>query len=94
MTGALFNEWIRALNNRIIEKYNRKVLHIDGQLQCTQKSLLHANYCPRRNLYLSSYTKSKLQPLDYRIIASVKVNYKRRHFEHAVNFSENGVNDI
>lgn len=44
--------------------------------------------------FLSSTNASKLQPLNTRIIASVRANYRPRHLERVVDLSELSVNDI
>lgn len=45
-------------------------------------------------IFFSINTTSEVQPLDAGIIASVKMQYRRSHLEHAVGLADVEVNDI
>lgn len=67
---------------------------MDGKALCTEKY----QYVPRRSnlqIYLHTLiTTSKLLPLDARIFAFVKVNYRSRHFERELNLNDVAINEI
>ena len=84
MTAALFFEWLERFNAYIARTFSRKVaLLIDN---CSAHGTLE-NLPSLSNvevIFLPPNTTSKLQPLDAGIIASLKLRYRKKQMEHAV----------
>ncbi|POM70175.1 LOW QUALITY PROTEIN: Hypothetical protein PHPALM_13429 [Phytophthora palmivora] len=88
MTGVLFREWLRSLDNDM-ENQRRKVLLMihNTSSHCTT-GMVHRSV---KVLYLPPNTTSKLQPLDAGIIAALKMRYRHRQLQAALDKEEEGI---
>ena len=85
MTGHIFQEWFQQTFGPAVRKHLRK-------LKLVEKTVLLLDNCPAHPpaaqlstrdgkitvLYLPKKTTSNIQPLDQRIIANFKINYRRQ----------------
>jgi hypothetical protein len=79
MTRALFEDWLRKLDNQMVLKKRKIVLFLDNA-PCHPDIQL-------RDVKLQFFpinTTSRLQPLDQGIIKNMKVHYKKRLLRHVL----------
>lgn len=94
MNSSLCFEWLKYIDNEIGKQPDRKILLLMDNCSAhgskeTLPSLQHVEV-----EFLPPNTTSKLQPLDAGIIAAMKVRYRRRQMEHAVDMLDEGVLDV
>lgn len=93
MTGSMFGEWLKFFNQIILEKRGQKVLSLMDN--CSAHGSIHSlpTLSHVEFYFLPPNTTAKLQPLDAGIIASVKMRYRQRHLDRAVDLADVVVND-
>lgn len=94
MNSSLFFEWLRYVDMEIGKTEGRKILLVMDNCSAhgtteTVSQLDHVEVA-----FLPPNTTSKLQPLDAGIIAAMKVRYRRRQMERAVDLLDVGDMDI
>ena len=73
MTQAIFSEWLKKLDRKMVQKKRKIALILDN---CTAHPQLEMNNI--KLIFLPRNTTSKTQPCDAGIIQNVKVHYKSR----------------
>ena len=94
MTSALFSDWLVDFDAYIGKTPGRHVLLLMDNCsahgsQDSQPELRNVSI-----LFFPPNTTSRLQPLDAGIIAAIKLRYRRRQMEFAVDMAEVGKGDI
>lgn len=94
MNSSLFFEWLRYVDDTIGKTAGRNILLLMDNCSAhgTIETLPQFNHV--EVAFLPPNTTSKLQPLDAGIIAAMKVRYRRRQMERAVDLLDVGDMDI
>lgn len=72
MTSNIMDDWLLIFNNKMKKEHRNVILLLDHV-----KFLPHSNYSNVHIMLLPAYTTSFTQPVNQRIINSVKVNYRK-----------------
>ena len=88
---SLFYEWLSGFDEYISQTRNRRVALLLDNASChgrteTLPTLHHVDV-----IYLPARTTSRIQPLDAGIISSVKLKYRKRQLERAIDLIEEGI---
>ena len=93
MNRNLFNAWLLRLDNYIGRIANRRVLLLVDNAFCHgQASTLPDSNCVEV-LFLPKSTTSRLQPLDARVIAVLKKQYRKGQIERAIDRIDRGITE-